>query len=264
MKNAVYIVILILITILTVSFATLFFTVQNFKMELNIDNMTNVDNNIKFTFNEPKKPIILVHDVSPIYLKELKEIVNIINRNNYQNRTFLFIIVNHANKYNIENYPNFVKYLQFLEKEGYHLEYHAYNHIGGEYNCNKTVAEKKLNESFKILNDCGIDTKKIKYFIPPRYKISKDSEEVFLNKNISIIMDYYLLKKDNNSMEKIIITNKEYTWYMPKNLVKITELLAISDYKTSQHQFYLSIHPKAVNYGGGLEFLNYFLNTTKN
>jgi hypothetical protein len=115
---------------------------------------------------------------------------------------------------------------------------------------------------FKILEDCGFDTKNIKYFIPPRYGLSKDAEEVFLDKNISIIVGPNILKKENNSIKRIIITNKEYTWYLPKNLTKTVELLAVSDYKTSQHQFCLSIHPKAVNYGGGLELLDYFLNET--
>lgn len=213
--------------------------------------------------NTTKKPIILIHDVSPKYFNELKDIEKIINKNHYQDRTYLFLIVNHANKYNLKNYPKFVKYLHHLNNEGYHIEYHAYNHIGREFDCNKSVAEEKLNNSFKTLNDCGFDTSNIQYFIPPRYGLSKDSEVVFLNKNITIIMDYYILKKENNTIKKIIITNKEYTWYMPKNMTKEMELLALSDYKTSQHQFYLSIHPKAVNYGGGLEFLDYFLNMTK-
>ncbi len=213
--------------------------------------------------NTTKKPIILIHDVSPKYFNELKDIEKTINKNHYQDRTYLFLIVNHANKYNLKNYPKFVKYLHHLNNEGYHIEYHAYNHIGREFDCNKSVAEEKLNNSFKILNDCGVDTNNIQYFIPPRYGLSKDSEGVFLNKNITIIMDYYILKKENNTIKKIIITNKEYTWYLPKNMSKKMELLALSDYETSQHQFCLSIHPKAVNYGGGLEFLDYFLNKTK-
>ncbi|AEF96711.1 DUF2334 domain-containing protein [Methanotorris igneus] len=225
-----------------------------------IDPLGNISNNI--SNNTTKKPIIFIHDVSPKYFNELKDIEKIINKHNYQDRTYLFIIVNHANKYNLKKYPKFVKYLHHLENEGYHIEYHGYNHIGEEFNCNKTVAEEKLNNSFKILNDCEFNTKKIKYFIPPRYKISKDAEEIFLNKNITIIMDYYILKKENNSIKKIIITNKEYTWYLPENLVKPAEILAEIDYKSSQHQFCLSIHPKAVNYGGGLEFLDYFLNIT--
>ncbi|WP_456472396.1 DUF2334 domain-containing protein [Methanocaldococcus sp.] len=210
-----------------------------------------------------RKPMIFIHDVSPIYLNDLKDIIKIINKYGYQNRTYLFVIVNHANKYNIEKYPKFVKYLHYLEKEGYHIEYHGYNHIGYEFNCSKTVAEEKLNKSFKILENCGFDIKKIKYFIPPRYKISKAAEEVFLNRNITIILDKYMLKKENNSIKKIVINNKEYTWYLPKNCVKSVELLAKIDYISSKHQFCLSIHPKAVNYGGGLEFLNYFLNMTK-
>ncbi|WP_421077991.1 DUF2334 domain-containing protein [Methanothermococcus sp. Ax23] len=228
-----------------------------------------INNNYEFdplsdiSDNTTQKPIILVHDVSPKYFNELKDIEKIINKHHYQNRTYLFVIVNHANEYNLKDYPEFVKYLHHLENEGYHIEYHAYNHINREYDCNRTVAGEKLDKSFKILEDCGFDTKNIKYFIPPRYGLSKDAEEVFLDKNISIIVGPNILKKENNSIKRIIITNKEYTWYLPKNLTKTVELLAVSDYKTSQHQFCLSIHPKAVNYGGGLKFLDYFLNETR-
>ncbi|AEH07116.1 DUF2334 domain-containing protein [Methanothermococcus okinawensis] len=212
--------------------------------------------------NTHQKPIILIHDVSPVYFNELKDIEKIIDKNHYQNRTYLFVIVNHANEYNLKNYPKFTKYLHHLDNEGYHIEYHAYNHIGAEYKCNKTVASEKLNDSFKILKDCGFNTKKIKYFIPPRYKLSTDAENVFLNKNITIIMEYYILKKENNGIKRVIITNKEYTWYMPNIVVKPMILLAMLDYNLSKHQFCLSIHPKAVNYGNGLIFLDKFLNAT--
>ena len=227
-----------------------------------------INNNHKFdplnniSNNSTQKPIILIHDVSPKYFDELKDIEKIINKHHYQDRTYLFIIVNHANEYNLKDYPKFVKYLHHLEDEGYHIEYHGYDHIGGEYNCNKTIAGEKLNESFEILKNCGFKTKSIKYFIPPRYKLSEDARDVLLDKNITIIMDYYILKKENDSVKKIIITNKEYTWYMPKKGINVIEMLAVLEYNTSQHQFCLSIHPKAVNYGGGLEFLDYFLDKT--
>ncbi|ADC70464.1 conserved hypothetical protein [Methanocaldococcus sp. FS406-22] len=234
-----------------------FFVFAVFSFTLFINSNSNHD--------EQNKPIILVHDVSPIYFKELKEIVKVINKHHYQNRTYLFLIVNHANKYNLKNYPEFVKYLHKLEKEGYHIEFHAYNHIGDEFYCNKTVAEEKLNKSFKILEECGFNPKNIRYFIPPRYKISKDAEKLFLERNITIILENKMITNKNGKIVKIDITNREYTWYLPKSLLKIAENIAIADYKISikeNRQFFLSIHPKAVNYGGGLEFLDYFLNET--
>ncbi|WP_456419806.1 DUF2334 domain-containing protein [Methanocaldococcus infernus] len=97
--------------------------------------------------NTIKEPIIFIHDVSPKYFNELKDIEKIIDKYNYQDRTYLFIIVNHANEYNLKNYPKFVEYLHHLESKGYHIEYHGYNHIGEEFNCNKSVAEEKLNNS---------------------------------------------------------------------------------------------------------------------
>ncbi|NPA62054.1 MAG: DUF2334 domain-containing protein [Methanococci archaeon] len=213
-----------------------------------------------------EKPIILIHDVSPVYFKDLKEIVRIIDKHHFQNRTYLFIIVNHANNHNLKNYPKFVNYLHELEKEGYHIEFHAYNHIGDEFNCNKTVAEEKLNLSFKIMKECKFNVSKIKYFIPPRYKISKDAEEVFLNRNISIILKTTLITPKNESIIEYNIVNREYTWYLPKTLLIIVEPISIIDYKICTMEgkrYFLSIHPKAINYGGGLEFLDHFLNETR-
>ncbi|WP_456419822.1 DUF2334 domain-containing protein [Methanocaldococcus infernus] len=99
--------------------------------------------------------------------------------------------------------------------------------------------------------------------MPPRYKISEDAKEVFLSRDITIITDHYILKKENDSIKKILITNREYTWYLPKDYLESAKKLAKKDYESSKYLFCLSIHPKAVNYGGGLEFLDYFLNMTK-
>ncbi|AIJ06269.1 hypothetical protein JH146_1427 [Methanocaldococcus bathoardescens] len=215
--------------------------------------------------NKQNKPIILIHDVSPVYFDELKEIEKIIDKYHYQNRTYLFLIVNHANRYNLKDYPEFVNYLHKLEKEGYNIEFHAYNHIGNEFNCNKSVAEEKLNKSFKILEQCGFNSKEIKYFIPPRYKLSKDAEKLFLEKNMTIILGNKMIINKNGKISEIGITNREYTWYLPESSLKVVEDIALIDYKLSikeNKQFFLSIHPKAVNYGGGLEFLDWFLNET--
>ena len=202
------------------------------------------------------KPIILVHDVSPLYYNELKEIVKIIDKHNYQNRTYLFIIVNHNNKHNLKYYPKFVEFLHKLEDEGYHIELHGYNHIDGEFNCNKEIAEEKIKKSLKILKDCRFSN--ISYILPPRYEVSKDAEDVMLSYNLTIITENYILTKT----EWIPIKNREYTWYLPESFTKIMLILAEFDYKTSKHQFYLSIHPKSINYGGGIEFLDEFLNET--
>nr|WP_245528894.1 DUF2334 domain-containing protein [Methanotorris formicicus] len=202
------------------------------------------------------KPIILVHDVSPLYYNELKEIVKIIDKYHYQNRTYLFVIVNHNNRYNLKNYPKFVEFLHKLEDKGYHIELHGYNHIDGEFNCNKEVAKEKIKKSLEILNACGFNN--ISYIIPPRYEVSKDAENVMLSYNLTIITKNYIITKTG----KIPIENREYTWYLPKSFTGIVFPIAEFDYKMSKYLFYLSIHPKSINYGGGIEFLDEFLNQT--
>ncbi|MBP2143937.1 putative deacetylase [Methanococcus voltae] len=211
-------------------------------------------------------PIVLIHDVSPVYFKEMEEIIEVLDNNHYSTRTYLFVITNHAGDNKLSNYPKFVEYLHELDDRGYHIQYHGYDHIGGEYNCSEAVANEKTDNSLKILEDCNFDTKKINYVITPRYKLSKDSEDNFLKRNFTIIMDYYILKTKNNQnktyFEKVIITNKEYTWYTPENCTEKVKNISLIDYRNSlkeNKQFTLSIHPKAVNYGNGIEFLDYFL-----
>ncbi|MBP2173058.1 DUF2334 domain-containing protein [Methanococcus voltae] len=208
-------------------------------------------------------PIVLVHDVSPVYFEEMEEIIEVLDNNHYSTRTYLFVITNHAGDNNLSDYPKFVEYLHELNDRGYHIQYHGYDHIGGEYNCSEAIANEKTDKSLKILENCGFNTKKINYVITPRYILSKDSENNFLKRNFTIIVNSYILKpKINKDVEKVIITNKEYTWYTPENCTEKVKNISLIDYKTSlkeNKQFTLSIHPKAVNYGNGLEILDYFL-----
>ncbi|MCS3902002.1 DUF2334 domain-containing protein [Methanococcus voltae] len=259
-KYSTLLLLIVLVLVLLVS--TMFFADYHGKY-LKYDPLKDVSNDR--CYYNASTPIVLIHDVSPKYIDEMKEITEILDNNHYSTRTYLFVIVNHANENKLTDYPEFVEYLHELDKKGYHIQYHGYDHIAGEYNCNESVAKQKLNESIKILNNCQFDTNTINYVITPRYKLSKDSANVFLNRNFTIIMDYYILKNRTDGIEKIIITNKEYTWYMPENCTEIAKNVSIVDYKNSlkeNNQFTLSIHPKAVNYGNGIEFLDYFLRKT--
>lgn len=206
------------------------------------------------------KPILFIHDVSPKYFSALKEIISVTNAHHFQHRTYLFLIVNHHNIYNMKNYPKYVAYLKMLQKEGYHIEYHALLHNGAEFLCPGKVAKEKLEKSFRILKACGFDTAKIRYFIPPEGKLSHSAEEVFLKKGFKVILPGFILYKRNGKVLRKRISYREYTWYLKEKDLKKVELKALIDYyDVPHHQYCLSVHPVAVNTKAGMAFLNFAL-----
>ncbi|WP_204937092.1 DUF2334 domain-containing protein [Methanococcus maripaludis] len=222
----------------------------------------------RFSFEDDSKdeknifePVILIHDVSPVYLEDLKEIDQVISKYGYSKRTYLFLIVNHANEYPLEENQDFVKYIRYLQTKGYNVELHGYDHIECEFNCNCTLAMEKIEKSLEILNGLKIDG--ISCILPPRYGISEDSKKAMLKKGFSIIIGQYAFEMDNGTVYTYNITNKEYTWYLEENNTLNEVNIAKEDYLGSEYKYFLSIHPKAVNYGGGIEFLDEFLDFTK-
>ncbi|MBA2859651.1 hypothetical protein HNP91_000446 [Methanococcus maripaludis] len=223
----------------------------------------------RFSFEDDSKdveknifePVILIHDVSPVYLEDLKEIDEVISKYGYSKRTYLFLIVNHANEYPLEENQDFVKYIRYLQTKGYNVELHGYDHIECEFNCNCTLAMEKIEKSLEILNGLKIDG--ISCILPPRYGISEDSKKVMLDNGFSVIVGQYAYEMNNNSVNTYNITNKEYTWYLEENNTLNEVDIAKKEYFESEYNYFLSIHPKAVNYGGGIEFLDEFLNFTK-
>ncbi|MBG0768883.1 DUF2334 domain-containing protein [Methanococcus maripaludis] len=222
----------------------------------------------RFSFEDDSKdeknifePVILIHDVSPVYLEDLKEIDQVISKYGYSKRTYLFLIVNHANEYPLEENQDFVKYIRYLQTKGYNVELHGYDHIECEFNCNCTLAMEKIEKSLEILNGLKIDG--ISCILPPRYGISEDSKKAMLKKGFSIIVGQYAFEMDNGTVYTYNITNKEYTWYLEENNTLNEVNIAKEEYLGSEYKYFLSIHPKAVNYGGGIEFLDEFLDFTK-
>jgi len=121
-------------------------------------------------------------------------------------------------------------------------------------------ALKRLHNAELIMKECGF--KNMSLFLPPAWALNNESTEVILNHNYSIILTNKIIFP-NGSSEKII--NKEYTWYLKKEYVNIYLMKAEIDYYYSSADnipFYISIHPQTVTYGGGLEFLDKFLNET--
>ncbi|AEK20310.1 hypothetical protein GYY_07260 [Methanococcus maripaludis X1] len=222
----------------------------------------------RFSFEDDSKdeknifePVILIHDVSPVYLEDLKEIDQVISKYGYSKRTYLFLIVNHANEYPLEENQDFVKYIRYLQTKGYNVELHGYDHIECEFNCNCTLAMEKIEKSLEILN--GLKIECISCILPPRYGISEDSKKAMLKKGFSIIVGQYAFEMDNGTVYTYNITNKEYTWYLEENNTLNEVNIAKEEYLGSEYKYFLSIHPKAVNYGGGIEFLDEFLDFTK-
>ena len=206
------------------------------------------------------RPILFIHDVSPKYFGALKQIISITDQYHFQNRTYLFLIVYHHGIYNMKDYPQYVSYLKKLQKEGYHIEYHAYYHDGAEFLCNGKVAEEKLKKSLAILRACGFDVAKIKYFIPPEGKLTPASEKVFLNNGFTVIVPGFIIHRKNGKTYRKRISYREYTWYLKMKNLKHIELRAFMDYYSiPHHQYCLSVYPVAVNTPAGLKFLRFAL-----
>ncbi|WP_297512106.1 DUF2334 domain-containing protein [Thermococcus sp.] len=200
---------------------------------------------------------VLVHDVSPAYLPQLREITAVIDEYGLQNETYLFVIPNHGGKMPIWKYREFIEFLGKLRREGYHVELHGYTHIGDEFNCNASTAEKKLELGFRALSHLNVTPR---YFIAPRYALSNDALSVLLAHNITVIgEDFIYLPK--GTVEPVY--NREYTWYTPSFLFPYELVSAESAYANINGTFFLSVHPRAVNNKAGMEFLREFLGFVK-
>ena len=196
---------------------------------------------------------ILVHDVSPAYLPQLREITAVIDEYGLQNETYLFVIPNHGGKMPIWKYREFMEFLLELEREGYHIGLHGYTHIGDEFNCNASTAERKLELGLRALSYLNVTPR---YFIAPRYALSNDALSVLLAHNITVIgEDFIYLPK--GTVEPVY--NREYTWYTPSFLLPYELVSAESAYANINGTFFLSVHPGAVNNKAGMEFLRGFL-----
>lgn len=218
----------------------------------------NTINNRNFSVNDP---VILIHDVSPVYFEDLKEIDEVISKNGYSDRTYLFIIVNHANDNDITENLDFINYLRYLKTKGYKIELHGYDHIEQEFNCSSSVAEEKVKTSVSILENYTMGT--VSYVLPPRYGLSEDAKSVMFENNLSVFVGCNYLEEESGKINTIKIENKEYTWYLEENNTDSALNLSKKEYLNSNYTYFLSIHPKAVNYGGGITFLDEFLKFTK-
>jgi len=204
--------------------------------------------------------VIFIHDVAPEYETYIEQITSVIDRYNFQKYTYLFVITFHHGRYNIENYPGFVSFLKRLQKEGYHIEFHAYLHNGAEFQCPYETAIEKMEISWGIFERCGLG--RFDLFFPPHGKISKGAIKAFLQSGISVITKRVLLVPENSTVKAFSIDNQEYSWYinskeLPRKIAK-----AKRNYELAQKEkelFCLSLHPKAVNNSAGIEFLKAML-----
>ncbi|WP_297457913.1 DUF2334 domain-containing protein [Thermococcus sp.] len=198
--------------------------------------------------------VILIHDVSPGYAEQLREITAIINGYNLQNRTYLFVIPDHGGGERLRDHPEFEALLENLSSEGYHIGLHGYDHIGREFDCSRGEAERRLDMGLRELGNAGFIPE---YFLPPRYALSGEALRVLLSRNLTVIGEDFVYFP-NGTAEPIL--NREYTWYLSRFLLNYRLESAQSSYENTRGTFFLSVHPKAVNSGAGLEFLREFLN----
>lgn len=198
--------------------------------------------------------LILIHDVSPVYSSDLREITDVISEYGFQNETYLFLITDHAGKHPITEYPRFLAYLKTLEREGYHIELHAYTHTGREFYCSPGEAEYRLEMALGLMASANLSRPEL--FIPPRYAISRGALGVLLASNLTVINGTRVYLPNGT---EYTISNHEYTWYLPYWKLPVELWRAERDFKNTRGTFYLSVHPKAVNSGAGMLFLRDFL-----
>jgi len=213
-----------------------------------------------------ERPIILIHDVTPFYFKELREIIAVIDEYNYSNRTVLFVIPvfdtdHYGDKWDLRRHGDFVEYLHELQRRGYRIELHGYAHTYHEFNCSYELARKKLKKAIEIMGELGFNN--ITLFLPPAWAINNASLRAILERNLTVVMTDYMILPNGT---RVRIWNREYSWYINESQVSSRLAVALHDYKKASEEgipFYLSVHPGPVNYGGGLEFLREFLKTVE-
>ncbi len=234
----------------------------------NIENAKNssyINSTTDNTEHESQKPILLVHDVSPPYFDELKEIVEIIDKHNYSRNTVLFVIPDFENmtnngKWDLRKNKEFVDYLHELKERGYRIELHGYKHTYHEFKYPKNIASDKLQKATVIMRDCGFNNTTL--FLPPAWALSNESIEILTENNHTIILTDKIILPNGTTKK---ISNHEYTWYLKNHSVELYLKKAKLDYYIASKNkipYYISMHPGVVNYGGGLIFLDKFLNET--
>ncbi|ASJ09991.1 polysaccharide deacetylase [Thermococcus sp. P6] len=219
--------------------------------------------NMRLSNSKPAQPIIFLHDVTPRYFMELRKVVKIIDRHNYSSRTVLFVIPrfdppHYGDKWDLRRNPHFVSYLHELQAKGYRIELHGYEHTFHEFNCSYAKAGEKLENATFLMESVGFGN--FSLFLPPAWALNNESIDAIEEYNLTTIMpDYFILP--NGSIKRV--WNHEYTWYIERNETDIRVSMALRDYNRTSRAgipFYLSLHPQTIIYGGGLKFLDEFLN----
>jgi len=200
-----------------------------------------------------ERPALLVHDVSPWYCGYLKQIISVTDRCGYADRTYLFVIVNHAGQADMRKYPEFVSYLHELEERGYHIELHGYDHVGREYDVSYSEALKDLVEALSEMYELGFVPH---YIFPPRNALSGEALMAMHRFALEVITADKFYAPNGRGYP---VMAREYTWYVEtkeqRNRAWAEFVRDVRQAKQKGIPFYLSIHPKAVNAGFGLSIL---------
>lgn len=197
-----------------------------------------------------------VHDVSPLYLNELKEVVSAINAGSgAYGKAILLVIPNHNYKAALDSDPAFQLRLSGLAKSGFIIGMHGYSHSTPDTEFNSTLENAmKYNESgLKMFSAAGLP--RPRYFAPPRYAM--DSAEA--GGYIESQYDYVFYENFTvRGTEKLDYPAHEYTWHRINSTLETAR--ALREYRaTSEPVFRLSVHLGAVNTVEGMDFLRGFL-----
>ncbi|WP_052696185.1 DUF2334 domain-containing protein [Palaeococcus ferrophilus] len=211
-------------------------------------------------------PTILIHDVTPYYSRELEAVVEVLDKYNYSSRTVLFVIPRfdppyHGDRWDLRRNGDFVGYLHSLEKEGYRIELHGYEHTYHEFNCSYEVAMEKLKSATELMGKVGFENMSL--FLPPAWALSNDSIRAIGEFNLTIVLPDYFIPPNGSKMR---VWNREYTWYVGEGKAEERFLVAAHDYNATCREgipFYLSIHPQVIVHGDGLKVLEKFLRWLK-
>lgn len=193
--------------------------------------------------------IITIDDLSTKYTtEEHAQPYAVLNK--YDAKAIGFVIPNHAEQYNITHGSDVARELRAQAKGGQEFGLHGYAHMPNEFE------NKSLHDAYYLI-DRGARNFKSAMGFPPEY--FKPPFAVESDETKRALSELGILDINDNEFY-------EYTWYIEREDVEKNLETAKEDYnrlKKKDQTMYLLMHIHALDYGGGPEFLDRFLDYLK-